>query len=116
MVIELELANVAVQRQARFDVLHRGRIIGLHVIDLLIDRSIVVELKSTDRLNDLARAQTISYLRIADAPLGLIINFNSPILKDGIIRVFNPMWSGFQSSDRASIPRSPQSPHSATMP
>ncbi len=116
MAVELEVANIPAQRQARFDVVHRDRVIGLHVIDLLIDRSIVVELKSTERLNDLSRAQTISYLRIADAPLGLIINFNSPVLKDGIIRIFNPMWSGLQRADRASATRSPHSPPSASIP
>ena len=56
-------------------------------IDLLVDNKIVVELKSVDRMIDLHQAQIVSYMRLTGMPLGLLINFNVPLIKDGIKRI-----------------------------
>lgn len=58
-------------------------------IDLLIENKLVIELKSVDMLNDVHLAQTITYLKLGNYKLGLLINFNVIRLKDGIIRVIN---------------------------
>jgi GxxExxY protein len=58
-------------------------------IDLLVEDKIVVELKSVEELNDLHLAQMITYLKLANCEIGLLINFNVLKLKDGIKRVAN---------------------------
>lgn len=58
-------------------------------IDLLVEKSVVVELKSVEVLNDVHLAQTLTYLRLGEFKLGLLINFNVSLLKNGIRRVIN---------------------------
>lgn len=58
-------------------------------IDLLVENKVVVELKSVETLNDVHLAQTLTYLRLGGFKLGLLINFNVSLLKDGVRRVIN---------------------------
>lgn len=58
-------------------------------IDLLVENKVVIELKSVESLNDIHLAQTLTYLKLGDYKLGLLINFNVSILKKGIKRVIN---------------------------
>ena len=58
-------------------------------VDLLVEDKVVVELKSVDELNDIHLAQTLTYLKMGDFKLGLLINFNVSLLKSGIKRVIN---------------------------
>ena len=58
--------------------------------DFLIDGQLVVELKTVDRFAEIHMAQVLSYLRATDLDLGLLLNFNVPVLKDGIKRVIRP--------------------------
>jgi GxxExxY protein len=58
-------------------------------IDLLVENKLIVELKSVKELNDIYIAQTLTYLRLSKIRLGLLINFNEILLKDGIRRVIN---------------------------
>jgi GxxExxY protein len=58
-------------------------------IDLLVERKLVLELKAVDALNDVHLAQILTYLKLSGCELGLLINFNVAMLKDGIRRVIN---------------------------
>lgn len=58
-------------------------------IDLLVENKVVIELKSVDSLNDVHLAQTLTYMKLGDYKLGLLINFNVNLLKLGIKRVVN---------------------------
>ncbi|MDI6832888.1 MAG: GxxExxY protein [Bacteroidales bacterium] len=58
-------------------------------IDLLVERKLVIEIKSVEALNDIHLAQTLTYLKLGNYKLGLLINFNVILLKDGIKRVIN---------------------------
>ena len=58
-------------------------------IDLLVQNKVVIEIKSVDALNDIHLAQTLTYLKLGDYKLGLLMNFNVVRLKDGIRRVVN---------------------------
>ena len=58
-------------------------------IDLLVEDKLVLELKSVERLNDVHLAQTLTYLKLGGYRLGLLINFNVALLKNGIRRVIN---------------------------
>jgi len=58
-------------------------------IDILVERKVVVEIKSIEALNDVHLAQTLTYMKLGGYKLGLLINFNVSLLKDGIKRVAN---------------------------
>jgi GxxExxY protein len=58
-------------------------------IDLLVNKTIIVELKSVETINDLHIAQTLTYLKLSNLKLALLINFNVPLLKNGIRRIAN---------------------------
>lgn len=58
-------------------------------IDLLVENKVVIELKSVECLTDVHLAQTLTYMRLGDYKLGLLINFNVALLKQGIKRVIN---------------------------
>jgi GxxExxY protein len=60
-----------------------------YVIDLLVENEIIIELKAVEGLLPVHDAQLISYLKLADKRLGLLINFNVPLLKDGFRRFAN---------------------------
>ena len=58
-------------------------------IDLLVENCVVIEIKSVEVLNDVHLAQTLTYMKLGDYKLGLLINFNVTLLKNGIKRVIN---------------------------
>jgi GxxExxY protein len=58
-------------------------------IDLLVEKKLIIEIKSVEALNDLHMAQTLTYLKLSNCKLGLLINFNTVLLKNGIRRVVN---------------------------
>jgi len=60
-------------------------------IDLLVDNKVVIEIKSVEALNDVHLAQTLTYMKLGNYKLGLLINFNVSLLKDGIKRVVNKL-------------------------
>jgi GxxExxY protein len=59
------------------------------ILDLLVGDRVIVELKSVDALHPVHHAQLLSYMRLSNIPLGLLMNFNVPVLKDGIKRLIN---------------------------
>ncbi len=73
---------------------------GAHVqaafrVDLLVDGMVVVELKAVEKLAPMFAKQVLTYLRLLDLPLGYLINFNEPLLKDGVRRILNPRSRDF---------------------
>jgi GxxExxY protein len=60
-------------------------------LDLLVENKVVIELKSLEALNEVHLAQTLTYLKLGNFKLGLLINFNVAVLKDGIRRVVNQL-------------------------
>lgn len=58
-------------------------------IDILVENLVILEIKSIDALAPIHRAQLLSYLKLSDKPLGLLLNFNVPLVKDGIVRMRN---------------------------
>jgi GxxExxY protein len=75
-------------------------------VDLLVNDRVIVELKSIEKLQPVHKAQLITYLRLADKPVGLLINFNESLLKDGIARLVNS--PGKSKSPRPLRPRCEQ--------
>ena len=90
LVRELESRRMACRRQVRIPVVYKGRKLqtGL-VMDLLVEEAVVVELKSVERLLAIHEAQLLSYLKLSGHKVGLLINFNVPVLKQGLKRMVN---------------------------
>ena len=87
MAIELTERAIPFERQKRVEIIYKGVVVGTGRIDLLVAGKLVVEVKSCEALVPLHRMQTLSYLRLVNQPLGLLINFNVPVLKQGMRRV-----------------------------
>ena len=86
MAIELEFAGIKFQRQVIVPVQYRDRLIGDHRLDLVVEHAVVVELKSVERFDPVFEAQVLTYLRLTNLKTGLLINFNSRLVRDGIRR------------------------------
>jgi GxxExxY protein len=85
----IELAHERLQflRQVQSPIEYRGRLVGAYRLDFLVEDSLAVELKSVERLEYVYVAQMLTYLRATGKRLGLILNFNVPVLKSGVRRV-----------------------------
>lgn len=85
---ELESRSVPVRTEVPINVEYKGRVIeAAYKLDLLVDDRLVVELKAVERLNPVHQAQMLTYLKVTHLHVGLLINFNVEVLKDGIRRV-----------------------------
>lgn len=83
---ELQQRGLNFANQVSVPILYKGQNLGDHRLDLLVENQLVVELKAVDRFDPVFQAQLLSYLRLTGKQLGLLINFNVPVLKDGIKR------------------------------
>lgn len=86
----LELTNIGLEfeRQKSIPLIYKGvEIDAAYRIDFLVCRTVIVELKSVERLDPIHTAQLLTYLKLTGCPVGLLINFNVTSLKDGIRRV-----------------------------
>lgn len=82
--------GLKVESQVVLPVYYRGRKLSSEFrLDLLVEGEVIVELKSVSEVTDLFRKQLLTYLKIADKPVGLLINFNVKSLDDGITRIGN---------------------------
>lgn len=85
---ELISEGLTVRRQVALPVFYRGENIGLDFkIDLLVEEEVIVELKTVDSILPVHEAQLLTYLKLSEKRLGLLINFNVKLLKDGIKRM-----------------------------
>ena len=66
---------------------YKGEAVGEGFLDFLVEECLVVELKAVDKLAPIHTAQVISYLKATKLCLGVLINFNTPVLRDGVRRV-----------------------------
>ena len=87
MAIELRLRGIPFERQKSIVVGYKEAAVGEGKLDLLVDGRLIVELKAVEALSAIHKAQMISYLRATHLHLGLLVNFNVPILKNGLQRV-----------------------------
>jgi len=77
-----------VERQVSVPVCYKGVELGSKIrLDLLVNSSVVVEVKAVDRLAPIHRAQVLTHLKLTNYPVGLLINFNVELLKYGVRRI-----------------------------
>jgi len=86
MIIEMELNGLKVEKNVKVPVEYKGKLIGEYFIDILVEDTVILELKSVERHDPVFEAQILSYMRLTDKKAGLLINFNSKMVKDGIKR------------------------------
>ena len=90
LIMELLNRGLQVENQVPIEVLYKGFDLGLQYrVDLLINKQIIIELKSVEILLPVHHKQLITYLKLAQKPLGFLINFNTESIKDNIIRIAN---------------------------
>jgi len=85
--IELAARGIGFEMERALPVHYRGQLIGYHRVDVLVEARVVLELKSVDSLHPVHVAQVVTYLRLTGARVGLLVNFNVPVLKQGLRRV-----------------------------
>jgi GxxExxY protein len=91
MLIEIKEMGLKVRSEVPLPVYYRGKKVAGEEfrLDLLVEETVVVELKSVERVQDVHKKQILTYLKLSGKPLGLLINFNESLLKNGITRIVN---------------------------
>jgi GxxExxY protein len=84
--IEFNVAGLSHVRQPILPVMYKGQVIGEYRLDFIVADKIVIEIKSVERFDPIFEAQVLTYLKVTGKRIGLLINFNSRLLKDGIKR------------------------------
>ncbi len=87
---ELQIRNIFVENQVSVPLFYKGENLNKDFrIDILVEKEIIIELKAVDIILPVHEAQIISYLKLTNKKLGFLINFNVPLLKQGIKRFVN---------------------------
>jgi GxxExxY protein len=87
---ELQKSGLFVEKQKALPLVYEDvKLEAGYRIDLLVERKLVVEIKSVEALNDLHLAQILTYLKLSNCKLGLLVNFNTVLFKNGVKRVIN---------------------------
>ena len=84
---EFELRDIRCRRQVEIDVVYKGRVIKGQRIDILVEEAVLVEIKSLSKLPEVSTAQILSYLKATGLKRGLLFNFGTKMLRDGIKRI-----------------------------
>ena len=87
LAIEFEAAGLSYVREATAPAMYKGQLLGSYRIDFIVEDRVIVEVKSVERMNPVFETQVITYLGVTKKRLGLLINFNSRLLKDGVQRI-----------------------------
>jgi GxxExxY protein len=87
LAIELRLRGIPASAQHRVELFYKGESVGEGFLDFLIDGKVIVELKAVETLAAIHTAQVISYLKATHHKVGVLLNFNVRILKDGVKRI-----------------------------
>lgn len=87
---ELKKSNLKVEKQKALPLIYEEvKLDVVYRIDMIIENKFIIEVKSVEALTDVHLAQLLTYLRLSDCRLGLLINFNVKLLKEGVRRVIN---------------------------
>ncbi len=84
--IEFDETKLPYARQVRVPAYYKGRLLGEYRVDVIVNDLVVLEIKSVERHNPVFEAQLLTNLRLTGKRLGLLLNFNTRLLKDGIMR------------------------------
>ena len=89
---ELGLRGLSLERQKPLAVRYKGmRLYCGYRLDIVVENAIILELKSCEKIEQIHRAQLLTYLKVSGLSLGLLLNFNVTVMRDGIIRIVNEL-------------------------
>ena len=89
---ELNIRGVPFERQKPLPLVYKGRSLDCgYRLDLVVENKIVVELKSCNNIEPIHQAQLLTYLKLSGLKLGLLLNFNVPVMRDGIVRIVHQL-------------------------
>jgi GxxExxY protein len=87
---EFNLCNITFERQKSLPVIYKGiKLDCAYRLDLIVENKIIIEIKTINQFDPIHNAQLLTYLKLLDLEIGLLINFNVSILKNGIKRIIN---------------------------
>ena len=87
---ELKKSNLIVEKQKALPLIYEEVKLDVgYRIDIIVENKFIIEVKSVESLNEVHLAQVLTYLRLSNCKLGLLINFNVKLLKDGVRRIIN---------------------------
>ena len=90
LIEELSKRGLSVESEVELPLVYKGKDIGKSFrLDLLVEEDVVVELKSVEELKPVHEVQLVTYLKLTNKPIGLLINFNVPLLTKGVKRKIN---------------------------
>ena len=89
---ELQLKNVVFERQKPLPITYKGVDLDCgYRLDVVVQGMLVLEVKACERIEPIHQAQLLTYLKLSGLSLGLLLNFNVPMMRDGIVRVVNEL-------------------------
>ncbi len=95
---ELSLRELSFERQKPLAVKYKGRKLDCgYRLDIVVENAIILELKSCEKIEPIHKAQLLTYLKLSGLNLGLILNFNTTVMRDGIVRIVNELEEQFSS-------------------
>ena len=87
---ELDLRKISYKRQEKLEVNYKGELIEeAYRLDIIVEDELILELKAVEELKEIHKYQLLTYLKLSNKKLGLLINFNVSLLKNGIKRIIN---------------------------
>ncbi len=87
MCYEFDSNNIQYEKQVAIPIFYKGYKLGDYRLDILVEDEVIIEIKAVDRTDPVFKAQLLSYLKVTGKKIGLLINFNVPVLKNGIKRI-----------------------------
>jgi len=90
MLVELRAEGLGIRTHRAIPLIYRGQRVGTLEFDILVEDCVIVEVKAVERLHPVHSAQVITYLKLTDCPVGLIMNFNAASLRAGLKRLEHP--------------------------
>ncbi len=85
--LELAAAGISFEPEKHCPVMYRGQLLCHQRLDLVVAGQVILEIKAVDRLSPVHHAQRLSYLRISRLRVGILLNFNEAVLRDGLKRI-----------------------------
>ncbi len=85
---ELKLRGLSFENQKPLSLVFKGEKLDCgYQLDIVVENTIILELKSCEKIEPIHKAQLLTYLKLSDLKLGLLLNFNVPVMRDGIVRM-----------------------------
>ena len=101
---ELDQRNIKYDRQKSLPINYKGQSLNCgYKLDLFVEGKVILELKSVESIAPIHKAQLLTYLKLSNLKLSLLINFNTPIMKDGIVRLVNNFKDPFSGKPENKI-------------